>query len=88
MVLLGYLFGSLSEEKEGQDMDLSILARDAPAFRLREAIAESPGKERVDVVDLWWASPVLRFEVIHTGLPIYVADKTMRERFELATLPV
>ena len=85
-VLLAYLFGSLSKRRAGQDVDLAILVQGAPAFRLREAIAECLGTERVDLVDLRSASPVLRFEIIRTGRPLYVADKETQERFELATL--
>jgi len=85
-VLLAYLFGSLSKRPTGQDVDLAILLQDAPAFRLREAIAGCLGTERLDLVDLQRASPVLRFEIIRTGRPLYVADKETQERFELATL--
>jgi predicted nucleotidyltransferase len=85
-VLLAYLFGSLSERDKGQDVDLAILVRDAPAFHLREAIVECLGTERVDLVDLGCAPPGLRFEIIRTGQPLYVADQEIQERFELATL--
>ena len=85
-VLLAYLFGSISKGRVGNDVDLAILTRDTPAFRLREAITEFLGTERVDLVDLRSASPILRFEIISTGLPLYVADEMLRERFELETL--
>jgi predicted nucleotidyltransferase len=85
-VLLAYLFGSLSRGQVGQDVDLALLTRDEPAFRLREAITDCLGTQRVDLVDLRRASPVLRFEVIRTGRPLYVADEEMQERFELGTL--
>ncbi len=84
--MLAYLFGSLGRGEEGNDIDLAILVRDAPAFRLREAVVECLGTERVDLVDLQRASPVLRFEIIRTGRPIYIADENFQERFELATL--
>ncbi|MEW6232653.1 MAG: nucleotidyltransferase domain-containing protein [Chloroflexota bacterium] len=85
-VLLAYLFGSLSKGRAGHDVDLAILTGGTPVFRLREAISECLGTERVDLVDLRSASPVLCFEVIRTGRPLYVADELCRERFELATL--
>lgn len=84
--MLAYLFGSLSRGIKGHDVDLALWVREAPAFRLREAIVESLGTERVDLVDLRCASPVLRFEILRTGRPIYVADEEFQERFELATL--
>jgi predicted nucleotidyltransferase len=85
-VSLAYLFGSLSQGRKGNDVDLAILVRDAPAFRLREAIVEHLGTERVDLVDLKRASPVLRLEILRTGRLLYAADEQTRERFELATL--
>lgn len=85
-VLLAYLFGSLGKDGVGQDVDLAILTKDTPAFRLREAITECLGTERVDLVDLQSASPVLRFEIIRTGRPLYVSNEEMQVRFELETL--
>lgn len=83
---MAYLFGSLSERRTGRDVDLILLVQDAPAFHPREAIAECLGTERLDLVDLQRASPVLRFEILRTGWPLYVADREMQERFELTTL--
>lgn len=85
-VLLAYLFGSLGRGETGQDVDLALLTRDTPAFRLRDAITSHLGTQRVDLVDLRRASPVLRFEIIRTGRPLYVADTETQERFEMATL--
>ena len=85
-VLLAYLFGSLSRGQEGNDVDLAILVQDRPAFRLRDAILDCLGTERVDLVDLQRASPVLRFQIIRAGHPLYVSDQALQERFELATL--
>lgn len=85
-VLLAYLFGSLSRGQAGQDVDLAVLTRDRPAFHLREAITDCLETERLDLVDLRRASPVLRFEIIRTGRRLYVADEEALEQFELATL--
>jgi predicted nucleotidyltransferase len=85
-VVLAYLFGSLSREQRGQDVDLAILVRDMPAFRLRQAISDCLGTERLDLVDLKRASPVLCFEILRTGRPLYAASEEIQERFELATL--
>lgn len=85
-VLLAYLFGSLSRGKAGNDVDLAILTRGRPAFQLREAITGCLRTERVDLVDLQNASPVLRLEVIRTGRPLYVADGTIQDHFKLQTL--
>jgi predicted nucleotidyltransferase len=85
-VLLAYLFGSLGRGDTGQDVDLALLTRDTPPFRLRDAITSHLGTQRVDLVDLRRASPVLRFEIIRTGRSLYVADVETQERFEMATL--
>jgi predicted nucleotidyltransferase len=87
-VQVAYLFGSLGQGQEGHDVDLAILTRSEPAFRLRPAITECLGTERVDLVDLRRASPVLCFEILRTGQLLYAADQALSERFELATLQV
>jgi len=87
-VQLAYLFGSLGQGLEGHDVDLAILTRGEPAFRLRPAISECLSTERLDLVDLRRASPVLRFEILHTGQLLYAADQALSERFEMATLQV
>jgi predicted nucleotidyltransferase len=85
-VLLAYLFGSLGRGLAGKDVDLAVLTRDRPAFHLREAIIHCLGTERLDLVDLRLVSPVVRFEVIRTGRPLYVADEMISEHFELGTM--
>jgi hypothetical protein len=85
-VLLAYLFGSLGSEQPAQDVDLALLTGDTPAFRLRQAITSHLGTERVDLVDLQRASPVLRFEIVRTGRALYVVDMETQERFEMATV--
>jgi predicted nucleotidyltransferase len=85
-VQLAYLFGSLSQDKQAQDVDLAILTRNEPAFHLREAITDCLNTERVDLVDLQSASPVLRFEILRTGQLLYAANEMLSEKFELDTL--
>ncbi|NYT02794.1 MAG: hypothetical protein GKC10_08595, partial [Methanosarcinales archaeon] len=45
-----------------------------------------PWAERLDVVDLKSASPVLRFEILREGRPIYVSDQDIKERYEMETI--
>jgi len=85
-VQLVYLFGSLGQGPEGHDVDLAILTRGEPAFRLRPAITECLGTERLDLVDVRRASPVLRFEILRTGQLLYAAEPELVEHFELSTL--
>ena len=85
-VELAYLFGSLARGEVGKDVDLAILTQAEPAFRLRAEISKCLDTERLDLVDLRRASPVLRFEVISTGRLIYCTDQMTVERFEIDTL--
>jgi hypothetical protein len=39
-----------------------------------------------DLVDLRYASPILRYEVLRSGKPIYVSDESVKERFEMDTI--
>jgi uncharacterized protein len=90
-VLLAYLFGSLNanggkSSRPPGDLDLAILTKERPAFELEKAIIDIIGTDRLDLVDLRRAPPVMRFEILRTGFPIYVADEDLRLRYELDTL--
>ena len=85
-VQLAYLFGSLSKADKGQDVDLALLTANTHAYRLRSEIINYLGTERLDLVDLKRASPVLRFEIIRSGYLIYAISDTVENNFELATL--
>lgn len=85
-VRLAYLFGSLGKGEQAHDVDLALLTDDQPAFRLREAITSHLGTERVDLVDLNRAPPVLRFEIVRTGTCLFAADDLILEQYELETL--
>ncbi len=74
-VLLAYHFGSLARQQRGNDVDLALLMpANTPPFRLRDAIIEKLGTERLDIVDLRRASPVLCFEIISEGKLLYAVD--------------
>lgn len=90
-VLLAYLFGSLAAKDEKiprmpGDVDLAVLTREGPTWELQEALVEFLGTDRLDLVDLHRASPVLRFEILCGGRPIYISDEEIRERYEMETL--
>ncbi|GAB4419648.1 MAG: hypothetical protein Fur0044_16130 [Anaerolineae bacterium] len=85
-VLLAYLFGSLSRHQPGNDVDIAILTRAESVFRLRAAISDILGTERVDLVDLRNAPPILRFEILCSGQLLYAVDEATQEQFELASL--
>lgn len=90
-VLLAYLFGSLSgtgkkAQRTPGDVDLAVLTRSGPAHVLKEALQEILDTDRLDLVDLRRASPVLRFEILSSGKPIYVSDENIRNRYEMETI--
>lgn len=92
-VLLAYIFGSLANardvsKREPHDIDLALLTKDKPAWKLWDAITEALGTERLDLVDLKRASPVLLFEILRTGRLIYSSDEATRERFVLDVLHI
>jgi predicted nucleotidyltransferase len=87
-VQIAYLFGSLAEtvERTPGDIDLAILTRDEPVHLLREDLYEVLGTQRLDLVDLDRASPLLRFHIVRDGDLLYARDTDALNRFELATL--
>ncbi len=92
-VLLAYLFGSLAGKGEKPsrprppgDVDLAVLTREGPAYMLREEIADILGTDRLDLVDLCQASPLLRFEILRSGRPVYVSDEDINARYEMETI--
>ncbi|MFQ5399998.1 MAG: nucleotidyltransferase domain-containing protein [Anaerolineae bacterium] len=86
-VLLTYLFGSLARAETGQDVDLALLMpEEKRPYRLHQPIADTLGIERLDIIDLRRASPVLRYEIISTGLCIYAADDDIQLDCELKWL--
>ena len=87
-VKLVYLFGSLAQDRMGHDIDLAILREGENASALYPAITELLGTERVDLVDLGAASPVVRFEVIRTGRLLFTDNEQAQLEFELETLRI
>jgi hypothetical protein len=85
-VLLAYLFGSLAQGKDAQGVDLAILPEGQPAYRLRERIVECLNRERLDLVDVRRAFPVLCFEIFRTGYCLYAVSEDVQDRCELETL--
>jgi hypothetical protein len=86
-VLLAYLFGSMAQAGEGQDVDLALLMPEGERpYHLRQALSDWLASERLDIVDLRRASPVLRFEIISTGRCLYAGNDTIQLDFERQTL--
>ena len=86
-VIVAYLFGSYGLRPGANDIDLALLMpKDVLAFPLREIIADFLNTQRLDIVDLRQANPVLQYQIISTGRSLYVADQAQKldcERFIL-----
>ncbi len=85
-ILLAYLFGSLAEKGRGEDVDLAILPGERDVTDIRGEISDLLGTERLDIVNLRIASPVLRFHVIKTGILLYKKDDDSENAFEMAAV--
>lgn len=85
-VLLVYLFGSLSEKGSGNDIDLAILLEKRASYRriteLLEDLYRIFGTQKIDIVDLWMANPVFKFDVIKTGKLLFARDIDILNNFE------
>ena len=84
--MLAYIFGSFPHHEGAADIDLAILPGDGGLGELREKITEILNTERVDLVNLKTATPVLRFEVVSTGVLIFKRSDSVENSFELSTL--
>ena len=86
-VLLAYLFGSLAtDDPSPGDVDLAVLTAEEAAYMLRTDLQRALGTQRLDLVDLRKASPLLRFHIIRDGRLLYAQDDETLNRFELDTL--
>ena len=85
-VLLAYVFGSFPRHEGAADIDLAILPGDGGLGELREKITDILNTERLDLVNLKTATPVLRFEVVSTGVLIFKKSDLVENSFELSTL--
>ncbi len=89
-ILLVYLFGSLARGQETSlsDVDIAVLLDDLPddllgfTLRLMDELSVILG-DRVDLVFLNEAPPLLRHQVIKHGRVIYSRSEEERVRFEV-----
>jgi len=85
-VLLAYVFGSFLHNESSADIDLAVLPGHRGLEDLREKICEILSTQRVDLVNLKTASPILRFEVLSTGSLIFKKDEPLENSFELSVI--
>ena len=88
-VLLAYLIGSKSQERDGPRSDLDVAlyierGHDAPVLsrEIREGISARTGFKDVDIVLLNEAPPHWRYVSVQTGKLIYSRCDEFRARFE------
>lgn len=82
-VLLAYLFGSLTQNDDARDVDLALLMpADKRPFHLHTPLTHILNTERLDIVDLRRAAPVLAFDIITTGQCLYASNETIQLDFE------
>ena len=92
-VELAYLFGSTARGTTGPLSDVDVAVRFLPGggrrlderLKLQDALCRHLGSDRVDLVDLDDASPVLRYNVIRDGV-LLKGDKDVRVPFEVRTM--
>ena len=85
-VLLAYVFCSFLYNEASANIDLAVLPRHRGLENLREKICETLSTQRVDLVNLKTASPILRFEVLSSGSLIFKKDESVENSFELSVI--
>lgn len=93
-VILAYLFGSqaLSEKVHSlsSDIDIAVFFSSSPSLRelllFRSDLTRLLKTDKVDLVSLNEAPPLLKYEVIVGGRTIYSRDSLFQARFEMKTI--
>lgn len=97
-VAVVYLYGSeaLRRPSRFSDVDVGVVFKDKQVLRHREnrarlrlelmrcleSLLAPRGSRELDLVLLQGASPVLQFEAINAGSPLFVADQIFRAEYE------
>ncbi len=92
-IIVAYLFGAYAQDiaTSSSDIDLAVLlpgdkASSSEFYRkLITAIRANIGTERFDLLILNNASPIIQYEVINTGIVIYIRSEQEQEHFEMKT---
>jgi hypothetical protein len=85
-VVLAYAFGSFLNSEAPADIDLAVLPGSKGIEDLRKKICEILSTQRLDLVNLKTASPLLRFEVLRTGSLLFKKDDSVENGFELSVI--
>jgi len=92
-VELAYLFGSTARGTTGPLSDVDVAIRFSPdgarsldeRLKLQDALCRELGSDRIDLVDLDDASPVLRYNVIRDGVTLK-GENDVRVPFEVRVM--
>jgi len=85
-VLLVYLFGSLVKGEVASDIDLAVLPGNRDLGSLRVKVCDVLNTQRLDLVNLDTASPLLRFEIVKNGVLIFKKHDRVENDFELSVI--
>lgn len=85
-VRLAYVFGSAAAEGASDDVDVAILMREGSPLELWDDLVRVLGTDRVDLVDLAQAPPLLRFHVVRAGTLLFSESGASENEFELAAI--
>ena len=89
-VIVAYLFGSRAKDDavSGSDFDIALLLSKVPEdqldyiLHLIDKLSQVIGGDRIDLVVLNKAPPLLKYQVIKHGRVIYSRDNKLRVLFE------
>lgn len=85
-VRLAYLFGSVAAGGAADDVDLAVLMREGSALDLFGDVVRVLGTDRIDLIDLGRAPPLLRFRVVKDGVVLFRESEEAENEFELAAI--
>lgn len=85
-VRLAYLFGSAAGRGAPDDLDVAVLMREGAPLDLWDDLVRLLGTDRVDLVDLAQAPPLLRFQIVRDGALLFRESGETENEFELAAI--
>lgn len=85
-IRLAYLFGSAAAGGAPDDVDVAVLMREGGPLDLWDELVGVLGTDRVDLVDLGVAPPLLRFHIVRDGVLLFSESDEVENEFELAAI--
>lgn len=93
-VVLAYIFGSQVVSNQvkapSRDIDIAVLFDPSPSLRdllrFRSEMTRLLRTDKVDLISLSEAPPLLRYEIVSGGRTIYSRDPQFQSRFEMKAI--